>query len=208
MTQKQPKEQRMNSIVTAAVSEFLEKGYENTSMEAVALRAGITKGGLYHHFTGKDELLLYVNSRLSEPVEALVRRACASRRAVNGLRAYIREYILFWAGHPRELAFFFLTMTKALESPGIKKLYTPYYIRMKDFFAGLFSRCVKEGSLRRHDQEARGVALLSALDGVLAYTALNSDAGVKQVISQIQNVFVDSLSASASPRNALQKRSC
>ena len=56
MTQNLSKDQRISSILDAAIEEFLEKGYERASMEAIAKRAGLSKGGLYHHFINKDEV--------------------------------------------------------------------------------------------------------------------------------------------------------
>jgi AcrR family transcriptional regulator len=193
MTKKRPREQRLSEIVSAAVSEFLEKGYENASMDGIALRAGLTKGGLYHHFEGKDEILIYANSRLSEPVEGLVRRASASRSAASGLRRYIRDYVEFWVSHPRELAFFFLTMTKAFEAPETTKLYAAYYQQMHACFAGLFERAIAEGALRQHDAAAQAVALLAALDGVLSYLAFDSSSNASRVVRQLQDVFVNSV---------------
>jgi AcrR family transcriptional regulator len=47
-------------IVRAARDLFREQGYEAVSTSAVLERAGISRGGLYHHFRGKDDLLLAV----------------------------------------------------------------------------------------------------------------------------------------------------
>jgi AcrR family transcriptional regulator len=183
----------MNDIVAAAVSEFLDRGYEDTSMDAIALRAGLTKGGLYHHFRSKGEILVYANTRLSEPVEEFARKACASRSAVSGLRRYIRDYVEFWVSHPREMAFFFLTMAKAFDMPVTKELYASYYQQMQARFAGLFERAVEEGALQRHDAMAQAVALLAALDGVLGYLAFDPSANARRAVQQIQDVFVNSL---------------
>ena len=49
MTKNESKDQRINDILEAAVDIFVEKGYENTSMNEIAAHAGISKGGLYHH---------------------------------------------------------------------------------------------------------------------------------------------------------------
>ena len=65
----------MDDIIQAALNEFLEKGYEGTSMDAIALRAGISKGGLYHHFKSKEEILLYVNQKLDEPINKIKQEA-------------------------------------------------------------------------------------------------------------------------------------
>lgn len=43
-------------IVRAATTLFMKDGYELTSMEAVAKRAGVSKLTIYSHFANKDEL--------------------------------------------------------------------------------------------------------------------------------------------------------
>ena len=68
MAIKKPKQERIGEIIQAAVDEFLENGYDGTSMESIARRAGVSKGGLYHHFSSKDEILLQANRKLNEPV--------------------------------------------------------------------------------------------------------------------------------------------
>src|SRR5579884_1007747 len=45
-----------DSIVHAANALFMKNGYELTSMEAVAKKAGVSKLTVYSHFANKDEL--------------------------------------------------------------------------------------------------------------------------------------------------------
>jgi AcrR family transcriptional regulator len=45
------------SVLAVAVELFNEKGYEGTSMRDLAARLGIAKSAIYHHVTGKEELL-------------------------------------------------------------------------------------------------------------------------------------------------------
>jgi AcrR family transcriptional regulator len=47
---------------------FAEHGYEGTSIEAVLLAAGVSRGALYHHFAGKEALFEAVVSAVSEQV--------------------------------------------------------------------------------------------------------------------------------------------
>lgn len=64
MSKWEPKEKRIDGIVNAAIEVFLEKGYEGTSMETIAQKAQISKGGLYHHFRSKEEILYFAIDRL------------------------------------------------------------------------------------------------------------------------------------------------
>lgn len=43
-------------IIEAAKKEFLEYGYADASLRRIAANAGIQVGGLYKHFTSKDEM--------------------------------------------------------------------------------------------------------------------------------------------------------
>jgi AcrR family transcriptional regulator len=47
----------LESLLDVAVAAFNERGYEATSMDELAARAGITKSAIYHHVPGKVELL-------------------------------------------------------------------------------------------------------------------------------------------------------
>jgi len=48
--------QTRQSIVDAALAEFLENGFANTTVESVAKRAGVAKGLIYRYFIGKEAL--------------------------------------------------------------------------------------------------------------------------------------------------------
>jgi AcrR family transcriptional regulator len=47
-------------IVQAARELVLEKGYDSVSTGEVLLRANVSRGGMYHHFDGKDQLMAAV----------------------------------------------------------------------------------------------------------------------------------------------------
>jgi AcrR family transcriptional regulator len=47
-------------ILEAARQEFLIRSYAGATLRAIARAARVTTGALYHHFTGKDELLVEV----------------------------------------------------------------------------------------------------------------------------------------------------
>lgn len=44
------------ALVDSAVELFTERGYAGTSLDEIARRARVTKGALYHHFSGKQAL--------------------------------------------------------------------------------------------------------------------------------------------------------
>jgi AcrR family transcriptional regulator len=58
MTTKKAPELRKEEIFNAALFCFNQKGYYETSIDDIAARAGITKGGIYHHFNSKKILFI------------------------------------------------------------------------------------------------------------------------------------------------------
>jgi AcrR family transcriptional regulator len=46
-----------DSLLAVAVAAFNERGYEGTGMEELSRRLGISKSAIYHHISGKEELL-------------------------------------------------------------------------------------------------------------------------------------------------------
>ncbi|MBB1473509.1 TetR family transcriptional regulator [Luteimonas sp. MC1782] len=54
-------------ILDAAEACFREHGMSRTSLEAIAVRAGVTRGAVYWHFKNKTEVLEAVISRVTVP---------------------------------------------------------------------------------------------------------------------------------------------
>lgn len=53
-------------ILEAALELFAEKGYLGASMSDIANRLGITRGALYKHYTGKQEILDSIVERMNQ----------------------------------------------------------------------------------------------------------------------------------------------
>ncbi|MBD3318212.1 MAG: TetR family transcriptional regulator [Chitinivibrionales bacterium] len=54
---KEMRESSRRKILRTALEQFGTKGYHTTSIEAIAKAAGISKGLIYNHFKGKEQLL-------------------------------------------------------------------------------------------------------------------------------------------------------
>jgi AcrR family transcriptional regulator len=90
-----PADQRRRQLLDVARDVFAEGGFHATSMDDVALRAGVTKPVLYQHFPSKRalyvELLQDTGSQLLEALEAATKHAPSGRERVEaGFAAYFR----------------------------------------------------------------------------------------------------------------------
>ena len=52
--------EKQERILNAALKEFSQKGYENASTNEIVKSAGISKGLLFHYFSNKKELYLFL----------------------------------------------------------------------------------------------------------------------------------------------------
>jgi AcrR family transcriptional regulator len=56
---------RKNELLDVAAILFFERGYERTTINDIMEKAGVSKGGFYHHFSSKEELLEALATRLA-----------------------------------------------------------------------------------------------------------------------------------------------
>jgi AcrR family transcriptional regulator len=56
------------ALLRAARELFGDQGYADTSNDEIVARAGVTKGALYHHFTGKEDLFRAVFEQVQHEV--------------------------------------------------------------------------------------------------------------------------------------------
>lgn len=81
-------------ILRSAARLFQQRGYDATSMNDVAASLKLSKGGLYHHFQSKDEILFEIMNHAMEITEE---RVLAPVRSIADpearLRALIRLHI-------------------------------------------------------------------------------------------------------------------
>lgn len=90
-----PADVRRQQLVEVAREVFAARGFHATSMDDVALAAGITKPVLYQHFSSKRalyvELLEDVGVEILAAISAATERASTPREQVeNGFAAYFR----------------------------------------------------------------------------------------------------------------------
>jgi len=81
-------------ILRAAARLFQQQGYDATSMNDVAAALKLSKGGLYHHFQSKDEILFdLMNHAMDITEERVINPVKAIGDPEERLRMLIRRHI-------------------------------------------------------------------------------------------------------------------
>lgn len=86
--------------MTCAIDVLAEFGYAHTTLARVARAAGVSKGVISYHFSGKDELLeQVVTSVYTAGAEYVAPMVAAATTASEKLRTYLRSNIEFLRDH-------------------------------------------------------------------------------------------------------------
>ncbi|MCW2783578.1 MAG: TetR family transcriptional regulator [Marmoricola sp.] len=82
------------ALVDEAAKLFTHQGYAATSLDAIVSGARVTKGALYHHFSGKQAIFEAVFEKIENDATSHIRKALKESRdpwekALIGLRAFL-----------------------------------------------------------------------------------------------------------------------
>ena len=98
-------------VLSAAVELFAQHGYERTSVAQVVAAAGVAKGGFYHHFASKEDLLYEVYGDLIGRQLAAMDEIAARRDPPDvTLHAMIVELVVSTAGSAKQAKVFWREM--------------------------------------------------------------------------------------------------
>ncbi|MEU9333264.1 TetR/AcrR family transcriptional regulator [Streptomyces sp. NPDC048290] len=82
------------TLLSVAVQVFNERGYDGTSMEHLSRAAGISKSSIYHHVSGKEELLRRAVSRALDGLFGILEEPPAREgRAADRLEHVVRRMV-------------------------------------------------------------------------------------------------------------------
>jgi AcrR family transcriptional regulator len=89
----------LESLLAVAVKVFNEKGYDGTSMDDVSRALGRTKSAIYHHVSGKEELLRLALDRALDALFAVTEEpAFRDGPAIQRLEFLVRGSVVVLAG--------------------------------------------------------------------------------------------------------------
>jgi AcrR family transcriptional regulator len=167
---------RRAEITRAALLSFAEHGYERASLRDIAARVGTTHGGLLHHFSSKEELLLAALADFDENERG---RAAAAREDSTGGPAVVRMLLEASLDDPEYLRAW-MTISVAAADPR-----HPAH----EYFAGRLARAraqfrvdPREGV--EFDRQTRATLLIAMLDGLRLQWLINPETNIADPLDQ------------------------
>lgn len=166
-------------ILKEAVRLFLEKGYHGTSIDDITEAADITRGALYWHYKGKEDLLKKIIQKWEKDfLDVLIRSVEeVNGGAIDKFEKMFRHTAAF-AYYNRELCVSFTTLAAELvgahhkiESE-IRRVYKKYH----KFFSNLILQLKREKSFSKEiDVDLTALVIMACHDGILFQWSMNRD---------------------------------
>jgi len=101
--------QTRQKILDAARRMFVQRGYDATTMRAIAAKIGYTPTAIYHHFEDKEALVAELSALDFRAFAQALQDIGAVADPVERLRRTGRAYVAFGVANPMHYQFLFMT---------------------------------------------------------------------------------------------------
>ena len=182
---------RRAQIVAAAVDVIAEVGYVKASLAAIAVRAGISKGVISYHFSGKDELMVtIVETIYGEAAAHIVGRMEGLESPTELVRTHVTaaaEYMRERRSHVAALGQIFANLRAADGSPRYG-MHTS-----EELFAALermYQAGQRAGEFREFDTRVMAVTHQAGLDDMFGYWMAHPDLDLDGYARSLADLYV------------------
>lgn len=193
MSENKSKIERIRDIIDSAISEFSEKDFEKSSVDSIAFRAGLSKGGVYHHFKSKDEILLSVCNEIRKTVIDLTKQNNSAQNSYEELIKFLNDYFSYWQNHIEELRLIYLAASRRLDEKSLHVQLNKYSIEITSYLEKLLIKGTIAGLFKKHNTFQKAVVLFSSLEGILPYLIANENFTTDDAMKYISNSFLNDI---------------
>jgi AcrR family transcriptional regulator len=178
-------------ILQAAVAVMAEHGYHGTSVRDIAVRAGLSPGALYHHFTSKQEVLATIMERGIKALLTRTRTALdeAGDDPVEQLRALVAVQVLFHLEDQRG-TLLGTSEVRALQEP-VRTRHLAKRLEQQRMFDAVVTDGVGRGVFHTPLASEASRAIVVMCTGVASWFSPSGRLSRHQVVQRYQRLALD-----------------
>lgn len=198
MARKVDKEKRQAELLETAIEVFAQRGYQATTMDEIAERAGVSKGMLYIYFKNKEalfgavfrwygqvveEMMLAEIAGIENEIEQLEKIAAVWGKVAIEHRNYVPLFLDFWA---------------AASVKGMRSDYAEDLATMYDEYRHLIVKIIERGKQNgrfRQDVNARAIAylLVGGMDGIFIQSWLSQPDDLDNLLNHSVQLLLEGI---------------
>ena len=154
MYSKRDSKNRKETILEAALLCFNKKGYYKTSLEDIASKSKLSKGGVYYHFKSKEALFLELfHFRLNKYTEQLKAYVQEESDPTKRIRILIQKWGLILKENEDFFKFCLEFSSMGAREKEIQKEMTSFYKSSIETFSQIIEEGIVMGEFRNFDSE-------------------------------------------------------
>jgi len=186
------KKSRKEDIFHAAVACFNARGYYETTMDSIAEQAGISKGGIYYHFTSKKELFLelfhYRVSRYFDQIKDIIKQIDDPEER---LRLFMSKSIDIFRENDDFFKFCIEFLAMGVREREIRTIMTSFYKESVTTFKHIIEEGAASGKFKASDSDKTARAVYLLFMGVFfTYFSVDVDFDIaEQNTYQLNNII-------------------
>jgi AcrR family transcriptional regulator len=179
-------------ILEAAAQIFSEKGYHAASMQDIARAVNLQKASLYHHISGKQEILLeLLDQGLDILIERIAEVVLLPKPPEEKLHLAIQVYLQSLIDQ-RDLAAVLLFEHRSLNAE-LKSRHVPRRDRFEGLWRGLIEDGVAVGVFDCDDPAQAARALLGVMNWTITWYRMDGPLTGREIADQYAGLFFNGL---------------
>jgi len=196
------KSQKREKIILSAMKVFAKKGIKNTTVNDIAVEAGIGKGTIYEYFRDKNDIIInsfkYFVNLFDSGIEDIALDDSVGKEKLLKITSFVINYLREEQNEIMNLTFDF--WAESIRAKTVKDI---IYREMKDFYRSyrkLISDMIKQGKMdgsfsNKIDEKSLASLLVGMLDGLMVQWILDRDEinlfKVEQEMKRIINMDIN-----------------
>ncbi|MFO7586178.1 MAG: TetR/AcrR family transcriptional regulator [Anaerolineales bacterium] len=168
-------DERRSQIIEAAIKVFIRKGYRKTTMPDIASEAGLSIGGVYWYFKGKDEIVLAMLAAcFQSDLEAINALLNADAPASDRLKTFFANYLDLFATQGWLNVVGIEFYGEAAHNPVVREFVQKYLADYRRALVQLIEQGIQRGEFRSVNALDAANAFLGLEEGLTLLLAADS----------------------------------
>ncbi len=162
--------ERRAHILRAALTCFARKGYHQTTMDDIVKESGLSKGGIYWHFSGKHDLLTSLfTTMIGDPEEIFAPIRAASTSARQKLEAVLDLFEKSVVDTPfsQWMPLLLEVWVQNERDPEMQEIAVQIWARYRRPLAQIIRDGIDSGEFRPVDADTLANILIGVYDGLM-----------------------------------------
>jgi len=181
-----------SDIIQAAAQIFRQKGYHGTSMQDIADAVHLQKASLYHHISGKQEILVDILDRalgiLIEDIEAVAKSEIKPEEKVRqAMQAYVGRL-----SEDTDLAAVLMQEYRSL-ADDLRVAHIARRDRLESLWREIIKEGIESGDFRHTDEVIATFALMGALNWMVTWYQPGGRLSPQEIANEFGDTFIKGL---------------